>query len=75
MIHPSRIQRFSNKNAHKGSYVLYWMQSSVRVVDNTALNLAAPLHLSLSGIAGFLKLLVGDAAGETLNCRFSIYSD
>jgi len=37
MIHPSRIKQLNDKPVQKGGYVLYWMQASVRVVDNPAL--------------------------------------
>jgi deoxyribodipyrimidine photo-lyase len=37
MIHPSRIKKLNDQPAQKGSYVLYWMQASVRVIDNPAL--------------------------------------
>ncbi len=37
MIHPSRIKQLNDKAVRKGGYVLYWMQASVRVVDNPAL--------------------------------------
>jgi deoxyribodipyrimidine photo-lyase len=37
MIHPSRIKQLNDQPVQKGSYVLYWMQASVRVFDNPAL--------------------------------------
>jgi deoxyribodipyrimidine photo-lyase len=37
MIHPSRIRRLNDQPTQKGRYVLYWMQASVRVVENPAL--------------------------------------
>jgi deoxyribodipyrimidine photo-lyase len=37
MIHPSRIKQLNDQPIQKGSYVLYWMQASVRVPDNPAL--------------------------------------
>jgi deoxyribodipyrimidine photo-lyase len=37
VIHPSRIKRLNDQRIQKGSYVLYWMQASVRVTDNPAL--------------------------------------
>jgi deoxyribodipyrimidine photo-lyase len=37
MIHPSRIRKLNDEAVRRGGYVLYWMQASVRVVDNPAL--------------------------------------
>ena len=37
MIHPSRIRQLNDKIEKPGRYVLYWMQASVRAVDNPAL--------------------------------------
>jgi deoxyribodipyrimidine photo-lyase len=37
VIHPSRIKRLNDQPTRKGSYVLYWMQASVRGTDNPAL--------------------------------------
>jgi deoxyribodipyrimidine photo-lyase len=37
VIHPSRIQQLNDKIEKPGRYALYWMQASVRVVDNPAL--------------------------------------
>ncbi len=37
MIHPSRIKQLNDQPIQKGRYLLYWMQASVRVLDNPAL--------------------------------------
>jgi deoxyribodipyrimidine photo-lyase len=37
MIQPSRIKQLNDLPIRKGGYVLYWMQASVRVIDNPAL--------------------------------------
>jgi deoxyribodipyrimidine photo-lyase len=37
VIHPSRIRQLNDKIEKPGRYVLYWMQASVRAVDNPAL--------------------------------------
>jgi len=37
MIQPSRIKKLNDQPTRKGRYVLYWMQASVRTIDNPAL--------------------------------------
>jgi deoxyribodipyrimidine photo-lyase len=37
MIQPSRIKELNDQPTRKGRYVLYWIQASVRVIDNPAL--------------------------------------
>jgi deoxyribodipyrimidine photo-lyase len=37
MIQPNRIKQLNDKPIQKGGYVLYWMQASVRTIDNPAL--------------------------------------
>jgi deoxyribodipyrimidine photo-lyase len=37
MIHPDRIRRLNDRQPKRGSYVLYWMQASMRAADNPAL--------------------------------------
>jgi deoxyribodipyrimidine photo-lyase len=37
MIHPARIRKLNDLEVKPGRYVLYWMQASVRVLDNPAL--------------------------------------
>jgi deoxyribodipyrimidine photo-lyase len=37
MIHPSRVKQLNDQPIQKGRYLLYWMQASVRVLDNPAL--------------------------------------
>jgi deoxyribodipyrimidine photo-lyase len=75
MIQSSRIQQLNDKEVQRGSYVLYWMQASVRVVDNPALLyairtadelgiqlavLAAPPDEAALRLAGQASLLVTD---------------
>ena len=40
MIEPARIQTLNDRPPRPGGYVLYWMQASVRVHDNPALQFA-----------------------------------
>ena len=40
-VEPARLRPLNAAPARPGSYVLYWMQASVRVLDNPALEVAA----------------------------------